>query len=95
MAVIKKCDLCGKISDVSSGDRSYSYEEDGERYVINSFRLGAWNPKTRGWDSIISGYDLCHDCGQKFADFIFGINPELKTRKKMQYNKKDQAAEEE
>ena len=90
MAVAKKCDLCGTYYE-GLQENNFNYEENGENFIINSFRLGNWNAKTKSWESIISGYDLCKKCGKKFTDLVFEINPDLVTRKKIQYQKKDES----
>jgi len=86
MAVAKKCDLCNTYYEALP-ENSYKYEEDGEEYIVNSFRLGNWNAKTKSWDSIVSGYDLCRKCGKAFTELIFELNPDIKTRKKIEYKK--------
>lgn len=85
MAVVRKCDRCGKLVDVTSGNRQYTYEEDGKQYVVNSFRLGEWNAKDKQWDSIVSAYDLCYECGKEVTEAVFDVlhgdkNCDLQTR---------------
>lgn len=72
--MIKKCDRCGKYVDNSTGDRQFTYEEDGKKYAVNSFRIGNWNAKEKRWDSIVSAYDLCYECGQEVCQAIFDVN---------------------
>jgi DNA-directed RNA polymerase subunit RPC12/RpoP len=71
--VIKKCDRCGKFVDNSTENRQYSYEENGEKYAVNSFRIGNWNAKEKRWDSIVSAYDLCYDCGKEVTEAVFDV----------------------
>lgn len=73
MATIKRCDRCGKDLDLSNGPREYKYEEDGKEYIVNSIRIGNWNPKTKQWESIVSAYDLCPDCGEEVTRPIFDV----------------------
>ena len=85
MAVVRKCDRCGKLVDVTTDQRQYKYEEDGKEYVVNSFRIGSWNAKLKQWDSIVSAYDLCYDCGKEIAEAVFDVkhgdgNCDLTTR---------------
>lgn len=85
MAVAKKCDVCGKFYE-DLKENHFSYEEDGENYMVNSFRLGNWNARTKSWESIVSAYDICKDCGKKITQAIFDIGSELQTRKKLRYD---------
>lgn len=71
--VIKKCDRCGKFVDNTTEDRQFKYEEDGKEYTVNSFRIGNWNAKVRNWDTIVSAYDLCYDCGKEVASAVFDV----------------------
>lgn len=85
MAVVKKCDRCGKFVDAGTGERQYKYEEDGKEYTVNSFRIGNWNAKTKQWDSIVSAYDLCYECGKEITEAVFDVlhgdkNCDLSTR---------------
>ena len=78
MAQAKRCDRCGKFYE-GLPENQFSYEEDGKEYSVNSFRIGNWNPKTKQWESIVSGYDICKDCGREITQMIFDKG-ELKTR---------------
>lgn len=90
MAVAKKCDGCGKYYE-DLKDNHFIYEEEGQEFLVNSFRVGNWNARTKSWDSIASAYDLCKDCGKKVTQAIFDACPELHTRKKERFiPKKDQ-----
>lgn len=85
MAVVRKCDRCGKLVDVTSSNRQYGYEEDGKEFTVNSFRLGNWNAKEKQWDSIVSAYDLCYECGKEVTEAVFNVmhgdkNCDLQTR---------------
>jgi hypothetical protein len=73
MAVVRKCDRCGKVVDVSSENRQYVYEEEGKNYTVNSFRIGEWDAKNKQWNSIVSAYDLCYDCGKEITEAIFNV----------------------
>ena len=78
MAVAKRCDRCGKYYEALP-ENIYSYEEDGKEFSVNSFRIGNWNAKTKQWESIVSGYDLCKDCGKELIQCVFDKG-ELQTR---------------
>lgn len=78
MAVAKKCDRCGKYYE-GTQENTFSYEENGKIFYVDSFRMGKWNAKTKGWDNIVSAYDLCKDCGSEIAHAIFAKG-ELETR---------------
>ena len=85
MAFVRKCDRCGKFVDASANERQYKYEEDGKEYIVNSFRIGNWNAKTKQWESIVSAYDLCYECGKEIAEAVFDVkhgdgNCDLTTR---------------
>ena len=79
MAVAKKCDKCGKYYEATQ-ENLYSYEENGERFFVDSIRLGKWNARTKSWDNIVSAYDLCKDCARKMAEAVLG-DGDLTTRK--------------
>lgn len=78
-----QCDKCGKHHD---GKNQYIYRdpETGEEFVVNSFRIGAWNQKKKRWESIASGYDLCEDCARKICDVIFGGSENMVKMRKVQ-----------
>lgn len=78
MAVVKKCDVCGKYYEASR-DAHYKYTEEDDQnvphdYIVNSFRLGNWDPKNKCWRSIVSAYDVCKDCGREITEAIFHTN---------------------
>lgn len=79
MAVAKRCDRCGKFYEASP-ENMYSYEENGEKFYVDSIRLGKWNAKTKGWDNIISAYDLCKECASDVTRALLDKG-ELVTRK--------------
>lgn len=85
MAVAMQCDICGKYYE-GSKENHFTYEEDGQEFLVNSFRLGNWNSKTKNWDSIVSAYDICKDCGKQITQAIFDVNGgdnRLKSRMKI------------
>jgi len=95
MAVAKKCDRCGKYYE-GLPENQFRYEEDGNEYTVNSFRIGNWNARTKQWDSIISAYDLCKDCAKEITQLICETG-ELRTRvpkipEKFQKNKEENNA---
>jgi hypothetical protein len=71
MAVAKKCDRCGKYYE-GNIENTYSYEENGKTFYVDSIRLGKWNARTKSWDNIVSGYDLCRECGKEIAQVVLG-----------------------
>ncbi len=79
MAVAKRCDRCGKFYEATP-ENLYSYEENGEKFCVDSIRLGKWNAKSKGWDNIISAYDLCKECAGEITRAVFEKG-ELVTRK--------------
>ena len=84
MAVAKQCDICGVFYE-DIPEKHFTYEEDGKSFTVNSIRLGNWNPKIKGWDSIVSAYDICKDCGKELTQKIFDLaaakgNDNLRTR---------------
>lgn len=91
MAVAKKCDRCGKYYE-GLPENTFSYEEDGKDFQVNSFRIGNWNAKARQWESIVSAYDLCKDCGREITEMIFNKG-DLKTRIPKAPEKKGKANE--
>lgn len=98
MAVAKRCDICHKYYE-DIPEKHFTYEEDGKQFSVNSIRLGNWNPKTKGWDSIVSAYDICDTCGKKLTQTLFNLaaeadNDDLKTREKQQYVKSTKPADE-
>lgn len=83
VSIVKRCDVCGR--DLNGSDDHFVYEEDGEQFTVNSLRLGNWNARTKTWDSIVSAYDICKDCGKQITQAIFNIRDgenNLKSRKK-------------
>jgi hypothetical protein len=92
MAVAKKCDMCGKYYE-DLKENHFIYEEGGQDFLVNSFRLGNWNPRTKSWESIVSAYDICKDCGQAITQAIFNVGENLVTRKKERFVKKDHQEE--
>ena len=70
MAQAKKCDRCGKYYE-GLPENQYQYEEDGQIFAVNSFRIGNWNARTKQWDSIVSAYDLCRECGKEITQLVF------------------------
>ena len=83
VSIVKRCDVCGR--DLNGSDDHFVYEEDGEQFIVNSLRLGNWNARTKTWDSIVSAYDICKDCGKQITQAIFNIRDgenNLKSRKK-------------
>lgn len=82
-----QCDRCGKHHD---GKDQYLYRdpESGEEFLVNSFRIGAWNQKKKRWESIASGYDICEDCARQICDVIFGGSENMVKMRKVQ-NKDD------
>ena len=78
MAVAKKCDRCGKYYE-GSIENVYQYEENGKIFYVDSVRLGKWNARTKGWDNIVSAYDMCKDCAKEITQVIFAKG-DLETR---------------
>lgn len=78
-----QCDRCGKHHD---GKDQYIYRdpESGEEFVVNSFRIGAWNQKKKRWESIASGYDICADCARQICDVVFGGSENMVKMRKVQ-----------
>ena len=78
MASFKKCDRCGKLYE---GKAERMFKTPDGMYV-NSVRLGNWNQKTRRWNSLASGYDLCADCASKIYDVVVGaVESEIQMRR--------------
>ena len=78
MAVVKRCDVCGKYYEASR-DAHFKYDEEDENgvshdFIVNSFRLGNWDPKNKCWRSIVSAYDVCKDCGREITQAILNCN---------------------
>lgn len=74
-----QCDRCGK--QYEWGNQYKHTDEEGQQFIVNSFRIGDWDQKNKKWKSIASGYDLCADCARGLADYIFaGEHNQIKMR---------------
>lgn len=91
MATAKKCDRCGRYYE---GNRNYVHTDENDvKHIINSFRIGNWDQKSKRWISIASGYDLCSKCGEDIFNFIMGgENNNITIRKVNFVDKRAQAA---
>ena len=71
MATAKKCDRCGRYYE---GNRNYVYTDENDvKHIINSFRIGNWDQKSKRWISIASGYDLCSKCVKIFSTSSWAV----------------------